>query len=433
MLDIFIILILILLNGFFSLSEIALVSSKRSRLHELASKGNLGANNVLKLLEKPEVFLSSTQVGITLIGIVSGAYGGLSFAKYLVPVFDNILLPNVAYTVSLIIIITLITYLSIIFGELLPKTIALNNPEKIAIKITPFYKKFFIILYPFVKVLSYSTNFFSKIFFIKPNNQNSITEDELKIMLKVAQNEGVLDKEETEMHHNVFNFNDKRAQDLMTHRTDLEWIDITQPLGKIVEFLNISNHNVFPVCKGNIDNIIGSLHNKDFFEHYKNNDDNNFIRDNLSEPIFIPENLSATKLLKLFKDKKEYFGYVVDEYGTFQGIVTLHDIAEGILGDLPTDDEDDDPYIIVRDDKSLLVDGFTTITDLNEKLSVDIIPENNDYNTVAGFIMNQLNAIPFTGEKFVFNNYSFEIVDMDGNKIDKVIVNHILDDDSLNK
>jgi len=268
MLDIFIIFVLILINGFFSLSEIAIVSSKRSRLHEIASKGDLRANLVLKLLEKPEVFLSSTQVGITLIGIVSGAYGGISFVEYLSPIFEKIFLPNAAYTISLIIIITIITYFSIVFGELLPKTIALNNPEKIAIRITPFYKNLFLVLYPFVKVLSFSTNFFSKILLLKPSNRNSITEDELKIMLKVAQNEGVIDVEETEMHHKVFNFNDKRAQHLMTHRTDVEWLDVNQPISNIVEYLKESNHNVFPVCNGNIDNILGSLHNKDFFEYY---------------------------------------------------------------------------------------------------------------------------------------------------------------------
>ncbi len=434
MLELLIIILLILINGFFSLSEIALVSSKRSKLHEIASKGNSGANSVLKLLEKPEVFLSAIQVGITLVGIISGAYGGVAFSKYLSPILAQFMSPATAGTISLFIIITGIAFFSIVIGELLPKTIALNNPEKIAIKVAPFFKMFSIILYPLVKLLTISTKGFLKILFIKPSNSNSITEDELKIMIKVAQHEGVLDSDETEMHNKVFNFNDKRAQHFMTHRTDVEWIDISEPIEKISEIMRDSFHNVFPACDGSIDNIIGSLHHKDFFEicnrdEYTHED----IKEILYEPIFVPENLSAIKLLNLFKEKKEYFGYIIDEYGTFQGIVTLHDLAEGILGDLPTIDEDDEPDIVIREDKSMLVDGFTTISDLNEQLQTELIPEDAEYATVAGFIMNQLHAIPNTGEKFVYNQYSFEIVDMDGNKIDKVIVSYIPNIDGENE
>jgi putative hemolysin len=258
--------------------------------------------------------------------------------------------------------------------------------------------------------------------FIKPSNRNSITEEELKTMIQVAQHEGVLDIEETEMHNKLFNFNDKRSQHFMTHRTDVEWIDIHDSYDSIKEIIKDSSHNIFPACDGSIDEILGTIHNKDFFELCNLDDKSIDLQSIINTPIFVPENLPAIKLIKVFKEKKEYFGFVIDEYGTFQGIVTLHDLAEGILGDLPTDDIDDEPDILVRDDLSLLVDGFTTINDINEQLKEELISEDEDFTTVAGFIMNELDAIPRTGDKFNYQNYSFEIVDMDGNKIDKVII-----------
>lgn len=331
-----------------------------------------------------------------------------------------------AQTTSLILSISLITYFSIILGELLPKTIALNKPEKIALVVSPILNVFTLIIFPLSKLLTLSTKVIQRILFIRNTNRNSITEEELKTMIKVAHHEGVLDVEETEMHNKLFNFNDKRSQHFMTHRTDVEWIDINQSFETITAIIRDSSHNIFPACDGSIDEIVGTMHNKDFFELCNTNaDGRRDIRTIIDPPIFVPENIPAIKLIKVFKEKKTYFGFVVDEYGTFQGIVTLHDLAEGILGDLPTDDEDDEPDILVREDMSLLVDGFTTINDLNEQLKIELIPEDQDFTTIAGFIMNEMDAIPRTGDKIVYQNFSFEIVDMDGNKIDKVIVTAI--------
>lgn len=426
MIEILILLLLILLNGFFVLSEIALITSKRAKLEDLSSKGSSSALVTLKLLERPEVFLSSIQVGITLISIITGAYGGTSFARYLVPFFSEYMALESAQTTSLILSISLITYFSIILGELLPKTIALNKPEKIALVVSPILNVFTLIIFPLSKLLTLSTKVLQRILFIRNTNRNSITEEELKTMIKVAHHEGVLDVEETEMHNKLFNFNDKRSQHFMTHRTDVEWIDINQSFETITAIIRDSSHNIFPACDGSIDEIVGTMHNKDFFELCNTNaHGSRDIRTIIDPPIFVPENIPAIKLIKVFKEKKTYFGFVVDEYGTFQGIVTLHDLAEGILGDLPTDDEDDEPDILVREDMSLLVDGFTTINDLNEQLKIELIPEDQDFTTIAGFIMNEMDAIPRTGDKIVYQNFSFEIVDMDGNKIDKVIVTAI--------
>lgn len=436
MIELLIIFLLILTNGFFVLSEIALITSKKARLQDLSAKGNHRADVTLKLLEHPEVFLSTIQVGITLISIVAGAYGGHSFSKYLVPFFSQYMSPESALTTSLLISICGITYFSIILGELIPKAIALNKPEKIALVVAPILNIFSLLIYPISKMLIVSTRILQKILFIKSENRNSITEEELKIMINTAQHEGVLDLEETEMHNKLFNFNDKRSQHFMTHRTDVEWIDINQPYDVIAAIIKESSHNIFPACNGSIDEIMGTIHNKDFFELCNLNIENRVeITSIIDPPIFVPENIPAIKLIKVFKENKMYFGFVVDEYGTFQGIVTLHDLAEGILGDLPTDDEDDEPDITVREDLSLLVDGFTTINDLNEQLRTELISEDEDFTTIAGFIMNEMDAIPHVGDKFNYQNYSFEIVDMDGNKIDKVIISALdpeppLDDDS---
>ncbi len=423
MFEIFVLFLLILVNGFFVLSEIALITSKRAKLEDLSAKGNHSALVTLRLLERPEVFLSSIQVGITLISIITGAYGGTSFAKYLVPLFTQHMSIESAQTTSLLISISLITYFSIIIGELLPKTIALNKPEKIALVVSPILNIFTIFIFPLSKLLTFSTKMLQKILFIQTINRNSITEEELKTMIKVAQNEGVLDIEETEMHNKLFDFNDKRSLHFMTHRTDVEWIDINQTFEEIIETIRESSHNIFPACNGSIDQIVGTIHYKDFFELWNQKAENRLeINTIIDPPIFVPENIPAVKLIKVFKDKKTYFGFVVDEYGTFQGIVTLHDLAEGILGDLPTDDIDDEPDILVREDMSLLVDGFTTINDLNEQLKLELIPEDEDFTTIAGFIMDEMDAIPKTGDKIIYQNFSFEIVDMDGNKIDKVII-----------
>jgi len=436
MFELFIILLLILLNGFFVLSEIALITSKKAKLQDLSAKGNKSADTTLRLLERPEVFLSTIQVGITLISIISGAYGGSSFSKYLVPELSKYMSEGNAITTSLMISIIGITYFSIILGELIPKTVALNKPEKIAIVVAPILNVFTFIIFPISKILIVSTKILQRILFIKSSNRNSMTEEELKFMIQTAQHEGVLDLEETEMHNKLFNFNDKRSQHFMTHRTDVEWIDINQPYEVIAEIIKESSHNIFPACNGSIDVILGTIHNKDFFELCNLESINSVeLTTIIDPPIFVPENIPAIKLIKVFKEKKMYFGFVVDEYGTFQGIVTLHDLAEGILGDLPTDDEDDEPDILVREDQSLLVDGFTTINDLNEQLKTELISEDEDFTTVAGFIMNELDAIPKTGDIFNYQNYSFEIVDMDGNKIDKVIISAIdpetlLDDDN---
>jgi len=420
--EILIIFILTLLNGFFALSEIALVSVKKSRMERIAAEGSSRAKIVLKLMENPENFLSSVQVGITLIGIISGAYGGATLTDDMELFLSSFtFLQDYHHLIALITVIGSITYFSIVIGELVPKTIAMNNAEGIALFCVPVINYFTLIAYPFVKLLSVSTNLILKIAGIKENQSEKISEDELRFMLKNARKQGVLEKEESEVHHNLFSFTDQTAKSLMTHSKELEWINSNLSKEAIFEKLKESVHSKFIVGNGSIDNISGMITIRDFLANYKRPDFS--LTDILQPPVFIVQHTPAFKILNLFKSKKQYLAVVVDEYGTTRGIITLHDLTEAIVGDLPDEDESDELLIVKRKDNSYLIDGKTLIYELNQYFQKEII-ENDiaHYTTIAGFMLSNLKTMPQLGEKVNYGNYQFEIMDLDGVRIDKVLM-----------
>jgi putative hemolysin len=418
--EIIIILILVFLNGFFALSEIALVSSKKARLEQSEKKN--GARIALKLLDDSENFLSAIQVGITLIGIVTGMYGGMNLADDLAPFFKQYdFSKHYADGIALTVIVFLITYVSIVIGELVPKTIALSNPEKIAVVVAPPVYYFSKIFYPFVIMLSWSTSFINKILGIKKQTEQ-MTEAELRQMIKIAYNEGVIEKEQNVIHEKVFFFSDKRAKHLMTHRTSIEWIDISKSLKEIHEQILNSQHSKILCCKGNLDHFTGILMQKDYFRASLQNKQIKLAK-LITEPIIIPENADAQKVLDLIRLKKNHTCLVVNEYGGLEGMITLHDIIENIVGEIPEEGEADDPDIFIREDKSVLVNGdapIETLMDVLDDFQVDF--EETDYTTVAGFVLNLIDKIPQTGDLIMFGDYRIEIIDMDGNKIDKVLI-----------
>jgi len=420
--EIFIIFILTLLNGFFALSEIALVSVNRSKIEQLAAEGNQRAKIVLELLENPENFLSSVQVGITLIGIVSGAYGGATLTDDMEKVLSSFsFLSGYQHLISLVVVIGSITYFSIVIGELVPKTIAMNNAEKIALVCVPVIKYFTLLTFPFVKLLSVSTNLILQVFGIKENENEKISEDELIFLLKNASKQGVLEKEESEVHHNLFSFTDQTAKSLMTHSSELEWININDSIDEIFSNIKNSVHSKFIVGDNSIDRILGVITIKEFLEHY--NSDDFTLHKILHQPILLTENTPAFKILNIFKAKKQYIAIVIDEYGSTKGIVTLHDLTEAIVGDLPDEDESDEKNILVRDDGTYLMNGKTLIFELNQYFQHEIIPDNiSSYTTVAGFLLRQIKSLPKTGAIIVHDKYSFEIMDIDGVRIDKVLM-----------
>lgn len=420
--EIFIIFFLTLLNGFFSLSEIALVSVKKSRMEHLAAQGNTRALTVLKLLENPENFLSSVQVGITLIGIISGAYGGATLTDDLEKSLANITFFGAyVHTFSLIIVIGSITYFTIVIGELVPKTIAMNNSEKIALICVPIIKYFTFASYPFVKLLSISTKLILKLIGTKESNSDHISEEELKFLLLNAGKSGVLETEESEIHQNIFSFSDQTAKSLMKHSSEVEWVNIKKSkeeiFNKIIEF----SHSKIIVSEGSLENVKGYIRVKDFLEKY--NQATFSIEDILEEPLFIAQNTPSFKIINSFRQTKQHFGFVIDEYGGLLGIITLHDLIEGIVGDLPDEEDDENEKITQREDGTFLIDGRTPLFEFNKYFNKEIIEFNHSqYTTIAGFAMDQLKAMPKAGDNFIYDNYKFEIIDIDGRRIDKVLL-----------
>ena len=414
--------ILIVLNGFFALSETALIASKKARLEQYKIKGKKGAKVALKLLGNSENFLSAIQVGITLIGIVTGVYGGVNIADDLTPYlsqFESI--REFAYEIALSLTVLAITYVSIVIGELVPKTIALSNPEKISVSVAPIVFYFSKLFYPFVRLLSLSTKLINKLISLK-QSEGQVTEQELRHLLKFASNEGVIEEEQNRMHEKVFYFSDKKARHIMTHRKDVEWMDIEQPKDEFHDEILRLKHSKIIVGRGSIDEFSGILKVKDYLVNFYSPNPQP-LESLLTEPIVIPENTDAQKVLDLFRQKQKYLAIVVDEYGSFEGIITLHDIIENIIGHVPEEDEKPEPEVFVRDDQSVLVSGdapVETLVDLIEDFYIDF--DEIDYSTVAGYVFNQINKIPELGDKVVLPNCTIEVVDIDNNRIDKVLI-----------
>jgi len=420
--EIIVITILILLNGFFSLSEIALVSCRRSRLEILKSQGSKGASAALDLLRNSENFLSAIQTGITLIGIVTGLYGGLGIADDIAPLFLNLgMSTGPAAQISLAVTVILITYFSIVIGELVPKTISLNNPERIAVATAPVIRWFSIVFYPVVRFLSLSTSVVDRMLGIKKQLQH-LTEADLRQLLKTASSEGIIEKDQNLIHQKLFYFADKRAKHIMTHRMEVEWIDINLPPARLKEMILNSRHTRLVCCRENLDNFQGILNVRDYLAGCLNESVPDISR-LISQPLFIPESADAPKVLNLFKKENVNFCVVVNEYGILEGIITLYDILENLIGSLPEEGVIPEPDIFVRDDKSFLISGDAPVEILDNVFENHITDlENIDYTTVAGFVLEHIDKIPRIGDKFTYRDYIIEIVDIDGNRIDKIQV-----------
>lgn len=420
--EVLVILLLTLLNGFFSLSEIALVSVKPSRIQALADQGDRRAKTILKLLADPEGFLSSVQVGITLIGIIAGAYGGAALTDNLEGVLkDWPALAPYAHNTAFAVVIGSITYFTIVVGELVPKSIAMGDPEPIALFTAPIIRGFTLATYPIVKLLSVSTTLLMKLVPVREGADDKLSEEELRAIIRTANTQGVLDKQESEAHQNLFRFSAHRARTLMTHRSEVEWIDSTRPLPEIVHQVRSSLRSKFPVCRGTSDEIEGTLSARDLLEQ---EDAPGFtLAKVVVPPIIVPDNAEAFDILKLFKKKKQYIAVVVDEHGQFAGVVTLHDLTEAIVGDLPDENEEESGRIVQRTDGSWLVDGQVLIGDLNHRLGRILMNEDEtSYATVAGYFLGRLERIPRPGDRIEDADFSGEVLDMDGNRIDKVLI-----------
>ncbi|KZX16969.1 hemolysin family protein [Methanobrevibacter filiformis] len=426
-LQILALIILIILNGILSMAEMAIVSSRKTKLQKMVNDGKKKAKIAIELIEDPNQFLSTIQIGITLIGILTGAVGGSSISYFLGD-FLSVYTPY-GDIIAMLIVVILITYFTLVIGELVPKRVSLNNPENIAVRTARAMQILSKICGPLVTILSKTTDFVLKIIGSNKVRESLVTEDEIKLLIEEGIQDGTIEKEEEDIIKRVFRLDDQKVDTLMTPRTDIIWIDLDDGVEELKRKVIDSERSIFPVAKGELDDLIGVIQTKDILSSLFIDNKLN-IEECLKQPLIIPENLPSLNILKQFKENKEYvhMAMVVDEYGSIEGLITLNDVLEGIVGDIPGIDENDDPTITLRRDGTWLIDGSLSIDRFKEQfeLEEDMPQENEDnYTTLAGFILSYIGKVPEEGEQFQWKIFEFEILDMDGHHIDKVLVKEL--------
>ena len=418
--EIFILLALIFINALFVMSEIALVSARKSRLESQAEKGDLKAKRALELANTPEKFLSAAQIGITLIAILTGVYSGERFARQLQPHIERIeWLQPYADAIATTIVVIIVTFLSIIFGELIPKQIGLLRAEKIAKLVAAPMNAFASFTHPIVWLLNKISNLFFRLFNIKRSKDDAVTEEEIKTLIGEGTEAGTIDEAEQEIIERVFHLGDRNITSLMTHRSDIIWFNLEDNEDKIKEKIIGEPHSVYPICDGEIDNLKGVVSIKDLYV----SPDSTLFKELMQPALFVPENNSPYQVLEKFKESRLHSCFIVDEYGSILGLITLNDILEAIVGDMPQPDVPD-YEIMEREDGTFLVDGQIPFYDFLSRFEkTEWMNEGeHDFDTLAGFILHQLERIPKTGDKLAWKGFKIEVIDMDSHRIDKVLV-----------
>ena len=420
MLELIILIFLIFLNGLCVMAEISLVSARKSRLETLASDGDEKARAALNLSEHPELFLSTAQIFITLIAILTGFYSGEKFSPNLRPYIEKI--PYIRYyaaDISTALILIFVTLASIIGGELIPKRIGLLRAEQIARLVARPVRILSLITHPLVWLLNNTSNLFFKLFPISPSQDSAVTEDEIKAIINEGTEQGTIEEAEQEIIERVFHLGDRNITSLMTHRSDIIWFELNENEETMKEKIVREPHSVYPICDGDIDNIKGMVTIKDLYV----TPDHVLFKDIMTPALFVPENNTAYMVLEKFKQSKIHCCFIVDEYGSLLGLITLNDILEAIVGEI-TQPDVQDYEIRKREDGSYLVDAQVPFYDfLSHFHKTEWMNEgDHEFDTLAGFILNQLEHIPATGEKLAWRGITFEIIDMDAARIDKVLV-----------
>ena len=401
------------------MAEIALVSARKARLEAQADKGDIDAKRALKLANHPDTFLSTIQIGITLVGVLTGIYSGGTFKEPLTNWLTQFaIITPYAQTIATLLIVILLTYVSLVLGELVPKRIGLSNPEGIAKSVSVVMQSVTFIMYPFIWLLSASSHLIMRILRMKPND-NQVTEEEIKAIISEGTEQGTIEEAEQEIIERVFHLSDRNITSLMTHRSDILWLESTKTVAQVRASMPQSLHSMYPVCAGSIDQIKGVVSLKDLF--VANGDQ--LLRDIAKEAKYVPENNSAYQVLERFKQSKIHHCFIVNEYGSIEGLITLNDILEAIVGDIPQE-EDHDYEILKRADGTFLIDAqlpfydFLSYFDKTEFM----LQGDQEFDTLAGFIIHSLEKIPTTGEILSWKTFKFEIVDMDQHRIDKILV-----------
>lgn len=424
MTELLIIFGLLLANGFFAMSEIAIISTRKARLKTLFESGQTKAGVALSLAENPNPFLATVQVGITLIGIFAGVFGGATIAEHLNLVLMTV--PAIApysQAFSLGIVVIGITYCSLVIGELLPKRIALSNPERIAIFVAPFMHFLSRVASPAVWMLERSTDFFIRILGLKTAAEALVTPEEIRILIEQGKEDGAFEEAEQYMIENVLQLDDCLINAVMTPRPRIIYFDVADTLEIIQKKMTDCHHSRFPVIQDTFDNVLGMVYAKDLLMQMLLHKPLN-LRELLRPAIFIAETTSALKVLDVFKEKKTHIALVTDEYGIIQGLITHNDILEDIVGNLSSFGS---PQAFKREDGSWLVDGLFEIGKLKELLSLSTLPYESErrYYTLGGFMLSQFHSVPSVGQYFEWQNFRFEVVDMDGRRVDQVLIRPI--------
>jgi putative hemolysin len=419
---------IVCVNGFLALSEMALVSSRKVRLQRMVDEGRRGAEVALRLSDAPTKFLASMQICLTVLGIMAGVHGGATMAGA-IEAWVGRALPQLAqwsHVIGVSSIIMFETFLMVFLGELLPKRLALLAPESIAVRVAPTMDRIGLTLAPIAHVLSRMTDAVLTRLPLKRavDDHHTVTEDELKMIVEQGAEEGVLDRNEETMIKRVLQFGDIKAQDLMTPRTRLVGIDLEDPLDETIDKMIKSHHSHFPVYRGSIDNLVGIVSIKKVFELlYRQKEVS--IDAAMVEPLFLPDSARADRVLDVMKKRQTHIAVLIDEFGGMAGVVTATDIVEAVMGDVPQDSGDLRPKFVRRADGSLLIDGLVSMSELREELQLEHEELDDVAQTLSGLVMHVAGDIPREGQIVHYRNWQFEVVDMDGNRIDKVLVTKI--------
>lgn len=426
--EIVFLLALIVLNGVFAMSEIALVTARRARLARLAEEGDGSAAVAIKLGEDPTRFLSTIQIGITSIGILNGIVGEAALAGPLADWLQTLgAEQRISEIGSTVLVVVVITYVSIVVGELVPKRIAQINPEGIALLVARPMKLLATASRPFVHLLAGSTALLLRLIGQRETAGPSVTEEEIHALLNEGSEAGVIEKSEHEMVRNVFRLDDRQIGSLMVPRSDIVSMDLTRPLEENLTFIAESAHSSFPVCQGGLDEILGIVSAKRIFTQMLRGESVDLVKD-LMAPVYVPESLTGMELLDQFRSSGTHLVFVIDEYGEVQGMVTLHDVIESVTGEfLPHDTED--AWAVQREDGSWLLDGLIPIVEFKDRLGIKAVPEEEKgrYHTLSGMVMWLLGRLPGTGDIATWEQWRFEVVDLDGKRIDKVLATRLPD------
>ena len=423
-LEVFVILVFIAINGVFALSEIAVVSSRRVRLQQRAEEGDAGARAALDLLSAPGRFLSTVQVGITLVGVLAGAYGGATISERIAASLKQIpALAPYGEAISVVVVVLVISYFSLVLGELVPKRLALNNAERVAARVARPMQWLARLASPMVRVLTLSTELILRVLRARPTTELPVTEEEVRIMIGQGRQVGVFEPIEEEMVAQVFRLSDQKVSALITPRTEIVWLDVSDTFEEMRRKIIETGHSLFPVARGNLDHIQGIVRANDLLAQCLSGQALD-VKAVLRQPLFVPESTAALKVLERFRASRSRVALVIDEYGGCEGLVTVDDILDAIAGDIPEQGVEVVPEAVQRDDGSWSLDGMFLIDEFQELFDIKELPDEGEryYQTLGGFVMARLGSIPRIGERFEWGGLQFEVTDMDERRVDRVVV-----------